>query len=292
MGIDLGGGYIKCSIVDIINSKILFTKSYNYQLTKCLMENNNIVPQYKIDEIVKIIKEFKLYGNKYNVEKINAVGTGGLRICKNSDELIKQVYNNTGIQIKLIDGKKEAELSRIGALMNFNNNQYRNAYFVLIDLGSTSIEISLVTLDRTISSVSKNIGATLFTQKFNTFDRTINDSEMAEMNSYLDQYFKNINMNIPNNAIYILTGASGFNILEVDNPNLTDDYIKSKGIMLININQINNVLNIVKNNINNREEDKERVFAHAFMLKYLFNLLNINVLYYSTTTLKESLAFI
>ena len=292
MGIDLGGGYIKCSIVDIVNSKVLFTKSYNYQLTKHLLENNNFITQSKINEIIRIIKEFKLYGQQYNVNKINAVATGGLRICKNNNELLKQVYDNTGIKIDLIDGITEAELSRIGALMYFNNNRYKDKNFIIIDLGSTSTEISLVTLDRSIQSFSKNVGATLFTQKFNTYDRVIDDSEFIKMNLYLDSFFKNINIRIPLNSIFILTGASGFNILEVDNPNLTDDYIKSKGIMPININQINNVINITKSNRNNRQEDHERVFAHAFMLKYLFRLLNINILWYSTTTLKESLAFI
>ena len=293
MGIDLGGGYIKMSIVDISNSKVIYTKSVNYMLTKCLLENNHIIPQFKINEIVNIIKDFLSYGDKYNVSKINAAATGGLRICKNSNELIQKVYNATNIKIELIDGTKEAELSRIGALMYFKNNPYYfNKFFVLIDLGSTSTEISVTTLDKTLQSVSKNIGATIFTQKFKTFNRIIEDNEFDEMYKFLDLYFKNINISIPYNSMFILTGASGFNILEVDNPSLTDNLIKSKGIMPITINNINNVLEIVKNNRNTREEDKERVFAHTFILKYLFNLLNIKTLYYSTTTLKESLTFI
>lgn len=292
MGIDLGGGYIKMSVVDVSNSKVIYTRSVNYMLTKCLLQNNYVIPQFKINEIINIIKDFLSYGKKYSVSKINAVATGGVRLAKNPDDLINQVYINTNVKIELIDGTKEAELSRIGALMFFvNKPMYQNKQFVLIDIGSTSTEISKVTLNETLFSVSKNIGATIFTEKFKTFNRIINNLEFDEMNRFLDSYFKNININIPNDAIFILTGAVGFNILTRNNPFMSEDFIKSKGIMPITTDIVDNILELAKNNKIVKNDDYERSFAHAFMLKYLFELFRIDMIYFSTTTLKESLAF-
>mgnify|MGYP000704700613 CR=1 FL=1 len=63
----------------------------------------------KREQFVKTIKAYKLLMEIYNVRDFRAVATSAMREASNGNEVADEIKKETGIDIKLIDGKIEAE---------------------------------------------------------------------------------------------------------------------------------------------------------------------------------------
>ena len=85
-----------------------------------------------IKRMVKALKAFKLIMKVNNVKKYMACATSALREANNSSEVIKEVKKKTGIEIQVIDGKREAEII---ATTNIFESINKNRTFLFIDVG-------------------------------------------------------------------------------------------------------------------------------------------------------------
>ena len=291
--IDMGSNWIKFCIVDTITKEKIYEKSSHYLLIKSLTPEKNI-PQFKIDETVNIIQDFVNSARQYNCKDIYGVGTAGLRIPNNSEELINEIYNKTGIKIRIIDGLEEATLTWKGALSSFDDNNDEQTY-VSIDIGGGSTEISYGTKNRIIKSFSAPIGSALLDVKFNLSNRIVTEYDLKNIYSFLDRIFKNriISLGVYNNSIFILTGSSGFLPIIRSNPQLTDKDIKNKALWTISIDMVLGALNDVANgnNFNYNINEKITDTASIYILYYLMNTMNIKETYYSTLGLRHGLIF-
>ena len=240
MGLDLGSNWIKCSIMNTITKEQLFQRSVNYKLVKSFDDNNNI-PQYKIDEVINIINDFIKEGNKINCQEIRAVATVGLRKANNSKEFIDKVYKGTNVKIQIISGAKEANYTWNGALLSFKDN---NKLYVEIDIGGASTEITYGMKTHIMKSKSIPIGSALLLKEFNLIDRNVTDDELNGIFYFLNSLFSSINIPVSNkdDVIYILTGSSGFLPIIKKNPSMTDTYIKSKPLWVITMDMAYNLM--------------------------------------------------
>ena len=294
MGIDLGSNYIKYAIVDTVTRKVVYTDSVYYRLGKSLDDKNNI-PKEKIEEVVNLINEWKSIAQKYNVININAVGTAGLRKANNSEELINEVYNTTGIKIRIISGVEEANTNWLGALLSFDerNNSNINNTYVVIDIGGMSTEVSIGTKNNIKKSRSINIGTASLSNIFKTTNRVIDDdNEVTGILHYIDNAFKNVNMpNIDtNNTIFVLTGSSGYTVLQ-STSNIKIGLRSAKPLYQLTFDKVEQALSNVRANPNiSNVTDKEICFAQVILIYYFMKKFNINTINFSTTTLKEGLA--
>ena len=85
-----------------------------------------------IKRMVKAKKAFKLIMKVNNVKKYMACATSALREANNASEVIKEVKKKTGIEIQVIDGKREAEII---ATTNIFESINKNRTFLFIDVG-------------------------------------------------------------------------------------------------------------------------------------------------------------
>lgn len=289
MGLDLGSNWIKCSIMNTITKEQLFQRSVNYKLVKSFDEDNNI-PQYKIDEVINIINDFIKEGNKINCQEIRAVATAGLRKANNSKEFIDKVHKGTNVKIQIISGAKEANYTWNGALLSFEDN---NKLYVEIDIGGASTEITYGMKTHIMKSKSIPIGSALLLKKFNLIDRNVTDDELNGIFYFLNSLFSSINIPVSNknDVIYILTGSSGFLPIIKKNPSMTDTYIKSKPLWVITMDMVYNLLKdlqvnrIHKYNKNPTETD----LSSDIILYFLMRKLGIDKIYYSTLGLRHGL---
>jgi len=95
----------------------------------------NIITQHDIDEAVNVLLKFKQLAD-LNKAEIFAFATSAVREASNNKDFIREVFNRTGIKIKIIDGKSEAKLIFLG-MKNALNLSSSTVFGVDIGGGST-----------------------------------------------------------------------------------------------------------------------------------------------------------
>jgi len=145
-----------------------------------------------VDAFIKIkdiFLKFKELADENNVSEIYAYGTSALRDAINREEFIDYIKFETGIEISIISGKKEAELSFSGALLDFRDK----SKYVVLDIGGGSTEISFKK-DRDIISKSIDIGSVRLKEKFFSGDYSKENLYKAEqyiLNSFVSLAYLN-----------------------------------------------------------------------------------------------------
>ena len=92
----------------------------------------------------RLIENFQIYSRIFaqnDCERIRANATSAFREAKNKDELLQRVFEQTGIQIDVISGGKEAELLRKAVRKVLPLEQGNS---ILADLGGGSLEVSIL----------------------------------------------------------------------------------------------------------------------------------------------------
>ena len=138
--IDIGTNTIRLLIGQIDNGRLARIASDRAvtRLGKDLMKTG-VLSADSINKSLSALKSFKETCDKYNVTKIIAVGTSALREAKNSRDFINAVKKETGIEIEIISGEREAELTAKGVTTAIGDKKGPGKFFI-IDIGGGSTE--------------------------------------------------------------------------------------------------------------------------------------------------------
>ena len=113
------------------------------------------ISRNNIKQITRSMRAFKNLMKVHNVKNYLAFATAALREAKNGEEVIDRVKNKTGINIQIIDGKKEAKIIS-------NTNVFRGVHpkktILYIDVGGGSTELSIIKNKKVLKSISLKIG--------------------------------------------------------------------------------------------------------------------------------------
>jgi exopolyphosphatase/guanosine-5'-triphosphate,3'-diphosphate pyrophosphatase len=98
---------------------------------------------------------FKHLIDAYEAVDYIACATSAMREAENGEEIVQQIKNQIGINLEIIDGKREADI--------INSNQIekklgKNNSYLYIDVGGGSTELTLFSNNKSIVSKSFNIG--------------------------------------------------------------------------------------------------------------------------------------
>ena len=74
--------------------------------------NNNSISKEKVKDFLKTMKAFKLLIDVYRPNSYLACATAAMREADNSEEILRKVKKETGLDIRIINGKLEAEIIR------------------------------------------------------------------------------------------------------------------------------------------------------------------------------------
>jgi exopolyphosphatase/guanosine-5'-triphosphate,3'-diphosphate pyrophosphatase len=107
-----------------------------------------------------IFMKYKIISEELGAKEIHAFGTSALRDAVNSREFIDHIYLKTGIFIKVISGRQEAECAYQGAIFDLAKDNY-----AVIDIGGGSTELSFIE-DGMLVNESANVGSVRITEKF------------------------------------------------------------------------------------------------------------------------------
>jgi exopolyphosphatase/guanosine-5'-triphosphate,3'-diphosphate pyrophosphatase len=116
-------------------------------------ENNGNLQDFAMDRAINALKEFKLISKSLKSRKIICVATSAVRDANNRNIFLKRAKTECGINIKVIDGEKEAFFGAVAA-----SNLLPNEDGITIDIGGGSTEFALIKNRKIIDKVSLNLG--------------------------------------------------------------------------------------------------------------------------------------
>ncbi len=137
------------------------------------------------------LAEFQKHIDEYRCCKVRAIATASCRMAENGMDFVRQVEQNCGLKLEVIDGVEEARLNLKGAVMNSKGIA---PYVVVYDLGGGSTEITLATNDdeqKIIYTVSIPWGARNAAEAFHleeNCDVVQADKLRTEVKAYTDDF--------------------------------------------------------------------------------------------------------
>ncbi|MBT3882997.1 MAG: Ppx/GppA family phosphatase [Campylobacteraceae bacterium] len=128
------------------------TKS-KVKISEGCYENNGNLQDIPLQRAYNALKSFLQIAKNSKSRKILCVATSALRDAPNGKDFVKKVSKELGLNIKVIDGTKEAYYGGIAAL-----NLLPQKSFVTVDIGGGSTEFSFVNEKKIDETISLKIG--------------------------------------------------------------------------------------------------------------------------------------
>ncbi len=125
-------------------------------------EKGGVLQQIPMERTYKTLEEFNSIVKNLKCKKTLCVATSALRDAPNAKELTSKVKQNLKLDIKIIDGKKEAYYGGVAAL----NLLFEMEEFISIDIGGGSTELALVKNGKIQDTISLNIGTVRIKELF------------------------------------------------------------------------------------------------------------------------------
>jgi len=140
---------------------------------------NGFIGEEKASALKKSIQAFQLIMDIYGVERFRACATSAMRDAQNGAELVKTIFQETGLQIDIITGKEEAAIIYDTHMMESEPEGETRLY---VDVGGGSTELTMYSEGKRILQDSFNVG-TLRLLNGQVPDRVWNDMKSAVKSS-------------------------------------------------------------------------------------------------------------
>ncbi|MCT7650584.1 Ppx/GppA family phosphatase [Aliarcobacter butzleri] len=170
------------------------TKS-RVKISEGCYENNGNLQEIPMQRAYESLKSFLNISNALKSRKIICVATSALRDAPNSKTFINKVRNDLGLNIKVIDGEKEAYFGGVAA-----SNLLHDDTFVTVDIGGGSTEFCFVKNGKIEKSISLNIGTVRIKELY--FNKNNIEGAKKYILDSLEKIFK-LDVEIPKKVVGI-----------------------------------------------------------------------------------------
>lgn len=143
--------------------------------------SNGSISEVKKKKLKDTIKIYKMLMDVYEVEAFKACATSAMRDAANGSEIMKEIQQETGIEIQIISGMEEASIlyeTHIADNMNSDKS------YMYIDVGGGSTEVTLFAKGHTIFKESFNIGT------IRLLNGGVNDEHWEHLKWYIKTHVK------------------------------------------------------------------------------------------------------
>ncbi len=169
------GSHGNYSINEIISERIITRLGDGVQKKGFLNES-------AVNSSIKALKKFSTLISDNNVCMTSAIATSALREAKNSTLFLDRAKAETGIEIKIISGKREAEMTASGMLIDVPTPESA----LMIDIGGGSTELILMKDNDLLSSASLNLGVVYLANKYMQEDPPLS-SDLSSMDKEISR---------------------------------------------------------------------------------------------------------
>jgi exopolyphosphatase/guanosine-5'-triphosphate,3'-diphosphate pyrophosphatase len=173
--------------------------------------NHGKISKPKREIFYKAMQSFALLMDVYEVEAYMACATSAMREAKNGDKIVNKVLEKTGLNINIINGKRESEL----ILKSIQHHLKEGKSYLSIDVGGGSTEMTVIKNKKAYDSVSFDVGT------IRLLDNAVRKKSWDEIEAYVKGHLKDFN-----NAEAIATSGTINKIAMMINPS-TDPHIST-----------------------------------------------------------------
>ena len=156
------------------------------------------ISSYRRNKLVQTMHTYQKLMEIYEVSDYRGCATSAMRESKNGKAIAKQIKNETGIEIEIISGKKEAEIIYSTQLLHMMEP---GKTYLFVDVGGGSTELTFFTGSTSNFSKSFDIGTL----------RMRNDQVTEDKWNKLESWLKKMQLETPTDLII----GSGGNINKV-----------------------------------------------------------------------------
>ena len=160
-------------------------------------ENNGYLQKLPMKRAVNAICNFHTIAKNNNARKIFCVATSALRDAPNKNYFISLVRKQTGINVKVIDGEKEAFY---GAIACCNLLHYKSG--ITIDIGGGSTECAIIENGKILELISLNIGTIRIKELF--FDAKY---DLQKAKKFIQQELDKLPKTFKHNIVFGIGGT-------------------------------------------------------------------------------------
>ena len=182
------------------------------------LERTGMISARQASITIGVLKKYAELMDKNSVDKYRVVGTRVLRYAKNADWFISEVKKSTGLNVEIISGKKEAELSFTGAIRSIGTDLIlkfterkisKDKNVLVLDIGGGSTELVLGNVEgHIIFSRSVEDGSVSLTEKFLIRDKPTH-SDIKTLENHVNKRFTDALREINEAGFFCIIGLAG-----------------------------------------------------------------------------------
>lgn len=163
--------------------------------------NDGYLSEDAFNRGLNTIKHFKQKCDQLQVKDIHAIGTSALRSAFNADDFIASVKSETGIEVEIVSGLREAQLIFKGVSWSYDFADPG----VIMDIGGGSTEFIFADKNGVHDLISLNIGVSRIYQQFQCQD-PLSEADIWNIEEWLEERAEGF---FEGKQADLLIGASG-----------------------------------------------------------------------------------
>ena len=205
--IDLGTNTFNLLIAEVTayhSYKII----YNTKIAVKLGEggiNTNIIAPSPFQRGIDAMQQHLEIANKYSATNIFAFATSAVRSAKNGNEFVAEIKKQTGIEVNIISGEKEAELIYAGVRQALDIGTEKA---LVMDIGGGSTEFIICNNEQIFWKHSFDLGVSRMYEFFK-HSEPITADEILKIDTYFSEKLQPLFKAVEQYPIDTLIGSSG-----------------------------------------------------------------------------------
>jgi exopolyphosphatase / guanosine-5'-triphosphate,3'-diphosphate pyrophosphatase len=128
------------------------------------VDENGFIQKETFQRVHKILSQLKSIIDSHGVQHLAACGTSALRDAANRQEFVDFIKEHLSIEITILSGQEEAELTYLGAVSEYLED-FPSGEFAVLDIGGGSTELVTGIGLNVSSAVSIDVGSVRLTER-------------------------------------------------------------------------------------------------------------------------------
>ncbi len=257
--------------------------------------DKNRLTEDGLERAILAIRKHQERISKFDVSEVLIIATSAIREATNKDWFQQQIKANTGLELQIISGEKEAELIFKGVKLAFNEIEDQS---LILDIGGGSNEFILTKNNEPIWKQSFPLGMARIIEQIPPSD-PITPEEISQINRYFESNLGQLWNQMENTDITNLIGCSGAFDTLADLIDQTDPGTKTRTkqeITIVDFERIYNLL--ITSTTAERVQMKgmesiriEMIVPSVLFIKLIVDRLKIQKIHQTDYALREGILY-
>jgi len=294
--IDLGTNTCNLLIAEYqdLSYEILYQGKEVVKLGKNGIDKNRLTED-GLNRAISAIRKHQEQISKFNVSEVVIIATSAIREAINKEWFQQQVEENTGLELQIISGEKEAQLIFDGVKLAFDEI---DDHSLILDIGGGSNEFILTQSNRPIWKQSFPLGMARIIEQIPP-SNPITPEEIDQINDWFSSRLESLWQQLNNIQIPSLIGCSGAFDTLTDIIDQTDPGTKTRIKQEIEMDDFNRIYKIlIQSTTAERTEMKgmesiriEMIVPSVLFIKLVIDRLKIRKIYQTDFALREGVLY-